>query len=185
MESKRISTGGRRGAKKDVSNSTTKATTKQKRKGADEANVLRTRSGRTRTAASSDKTTATRKKASSAKTSNNDPNQLKEDSSEIQNKALDMQFQQKQEIRELCAKYSLNGREFRKLVALCERANNKSLGGSDTESVTSSEDVDEINHEVDDTTAPPPPRQKEQKVFDKNMVQVSNYFYTQLFSLEC
>ena len=83
MESKRISTGGRRGAKKDISNNTTKVITKPKGKGADEANVLRTRSGRTRTAASSDKTTATRKKASSAKTLNNDSNQLKEGSSEI------------------------------------------------------------------------------------------------------
>ena len=89
MESKRISTAGRRGAKKDVSNNTTKAITKLKGKGADEANVLRTRSGRTRAAASSDKTTATRKKASSAKTSNNDPNQLKEDSSEVREEADD------------------------------------------------------------------------------------------------
>ena len=89
MESKRISAGGRRGAKKDASNNTTKAASKQKGKGADEANVLRTRSGRTRTAASSDKTTATRKKASSAKTSNNDPNQLKEDSSEMKEEADD------------------------------------------------------------------------------------------------
>ena len=90
METKRVTTGGRRGAKKDVtSKDISKATTKRKGKGAEDANVLRTRSGRTRTAASFDKTATTRKKAantSMSKAPNIDSisaKPSKEDSSDI------------------------------------------------------------------------------------------------------
>ena len=75
MEAKRVG-GGRRGVKKDIANNASKTTAKKKGKGAEDANVLRTRSGRTRAAATLDKSSTTRKKASLAKAS------LKEDLSD-------------------------------------------------------------------------------------------------------
>ena len=91
METKRGTTGGRRGAKKDVTTKdVSKVMTKRKGKSAEDANVLRTRSGRTRTAASFDKATTTRKKAANAslsKASNVDASisskPSKEDSSDM------------------------------------------------------------------------------------------------------
>ena len=75
MEAKRVS-GGRRGVKKEITNNASKITAKKKGKGAEDVNVLRTRSGRTRAAATLDKSSNTRKKACLAKAS------LKEDLSD-------------------------------------------------------------------------------------------------------
>ena len=61
METKRVSTAGRRGNKKDAANNGTK---NAKRKSAEDANVLRTRSGRTRTATSFNTAATSRKKTS-------------------------------------------------------------------------------------------------------------------------
>ena len=68
METKRVSTGGRRGNKKDAVNNGTK---NAKRKGVEDANVLRTRSGRTRTTTSFNNAATSRKKTSNASLSKN------------------------------------------------------------------------------------------------------------------
>ena len=68
METKRVSTGGRRGNKKDAVNNGTK---NAKRKGAEDTNVLRTRSGRTRTTTSFNNASTSRKKTSNASASKN------------------------------------------------------------------------------------------------------------------
>ena len=64
MESKRVTAVGRRGTKKDTIKNANKYGSK--RKNNEDANVLRTRSGRTRTATSFNNVTAPRKKTTSS-----------------------------------------------------------------------------------------------------------------------
>ena len=61
MENKRVLTTGRRAAKKDSANNSSNDA-KKKRKGNEDTNVLRTRSGRTRTATNFNKTATTSRK---------------------------------------------------------------------------------------------------------------------------
>ena len=78
-----------------------------------------------------------------------------ESTGDCQKRALELQAAQRGHIRDLTVKYSLNSREHKRLVALCERANEKRQGlflGTwlGTHTSTMSQDVTDIHGERGD-----------------------------------